>query len=105
MIAVLPESATTPDMTAQWEAALTAISQRQQSYQQFMQPLQLALQHMITQATQVVPSGLPANERQKSFRRKRTTAKSYGQGHSSAKKSGVSAAQKPRRRSSAKAGN
>lgn len=104
LIAALPESATTPDMTAQWEAALTAISQRQQSYQQFMQPLQATLQQMLAQATQAVPSGLPANERPKSFGRKRISAKSYGQGRSSAKKSGAGVAQKQKRRSSAKAG-
>lgn len=58
LIAALPESAALPDMTAQWEAALTAISQRQQSYQQFMTPLLANLQHMLVQAEQSIPTGL-----------------------------------------------
>lgn len=105
LIAALPESAATPDMTAQWEAALTAISQRQQSYQQFMQPLQVTLQQMITQATHVVPSGLPANERPKHFRRKGTTAKSRGQSRSRVKTPRENTVPKPSRRSSVKVSN
>lgn len=58
LIAALPQSATKPDMTAQWEAMLNQISQRQQSYQQFMQPLTDNLQQLIVQAQQSLPSGL-----------------------------------------------
>jgi DNA topoisomerase-3 len=58
LIAALPECATKPDMTAQWEAMLNQISQRQQSYQQFMQPLTINLQQLIENAQQHLPSGL-----------------------------------------------
>ncbi|MBV6528863.1 DNA topoisomerase III [Ursidibacter maritimus] len=39
LIASLPDVATLPDMTAQWEMQLTDISKKQASYQQFMQNL------------------------------------------------------------------
>jgi len=58
LIAALPDIATKPDMTAQWEAMLNQISQRQQSYQQFMQPLTAMLVQLIKQAQQHVPTGL-----------------------------------------------
>ncbi|OBP14529.1 DNA topoisomerase III [Rheinheimera sp. SA_1] len=58
LIAALPDIATKPDMTAQWEAMLNQISQRQQSYQQFMQPLTANLQQLIVNAQQSLPSGL-----------------------------------------------
>ena len=72
LIAALPDIATKPDMTAQWEAMLNQISQRQQSYQQFMQPLTDNLQQLIVNAQQNLPSGLthqaaPANR----FKRKK----------------------------------
>ena len=59
LIAALPDIATKPDMTAQWEAMLNQISQRQQSYQQFMQPLTANLQQLIVNAQQSLPTGLP----------------------------------------------
>ncbi|WMC10263.1 DNA topoisomerase III [Oceanimonas pelagia] len=40
LIDSLPESATTPDMTARWEAVLDAISRKQAGYRQFMEELQ-----------------------------------------------------------------
>ena len=58
LIAALPDIATKPDMTAQWEAMLNQISQRLQSYQQFMQPLTANLQQLIVNAQQSLPSGL-----------------------------------------------
>lgn len=39
LISALPESATLPDMTAQWEMQLTDISKKQANYQQFMATL------------------------------------------------------------------
>lgn len=50
LIAALPERLTLPDLTAQWEASLAGISQRQQSYQQFMLPLQQQLQQLVQEA-------------------------------------------------------
>lgn len=77
LIAALPDLATKPDMTAQWEAMLNQISQRLQSYQQFMQPLTANLQQLIVNAQQNVPSGLARQAAPaKHFRRKKTGAAS-----------------------------
>lgn len=75
LINALPDSATKPDMTAQWEAMLNQISQRQQSYQQFMQPLTTNLQQLIAHAQQHVPTGLAQQAAPgQRFKRKKTKA-------------------------------
>jgi DNA topoisomerase-3 len=51
--------ATLPDMTAQWEATLTAISEKDASYQSFMQPLTQTVTNMVYGASQQSFSGLP----------------------------------------------
>lgn len=61
LIAALPQSATKPDMTAQWEAALLKISQKELSYQAFMQPLLLTLHDLIRNAKHAKPEGLPTD--------------------------------------------
>ncbi|WDD98574.1 DNA topoisomerase III [Thalassomonas actiniarum] len=58
LIATLPEAATLPDMTAQWEVSLNAISEKQVSYQSFMQPLTQTLHQLVAQACQQLPSQL-----------------------------------------------
>lgn len=50
LIQALPEQATRPDMTAQWEFTLGKISEKQCRYQDFIQPLVLSLQDLIWQA-------------------------------------------------------
>lgn len=50
LIHALPEMAGRPDMTAHWESMLTQISERQQRYQDFMQPLVQTLHELIHQA-------------------------------------------------------
>lgn len=50
LINALPKMATTPDMTAQWEATLNDISERKSNYQNFIAPLTATLTSMITQA-------------------------------------------------------
>jgi len=52
LINALPESASWPDMTAQWESQLDAILQRQQRYQDFMTPLSASLSVLVEQAQQ-----------------------------------------------------
>lgn len=47
LITALPEEATLPDMTANWEATLNAISRREIGYPDFMKPLQSQLQSLI----------------------------------------------------------
>ena len=58
LIATLPEAATLPDMTARWEASLNAISEKQVSYQSFMQPLTQTLHQLVEQASRELPSQL-----------------------------------------------
>jgi DNA topoisomerase-3 len=59
LINALPEMATLPDMTAQWEATLTAISEKNASYLHFMQPLTNIVTEMVQGASQQSFSGLP----------------------------------------------
>ncbi|WP_306520145.1 DNA topoisomerase III [Rheinheimera sp.] len=61
LIAALPESTSKPDMTAQWEAALLKISQKELSYQAFMQPLLATLNDLISNAHHAKPEGLPTD--------------------------------------------
>ena len=58
LILSLPPMATTPDMTAQWETLLSAISRKETSYQAFMSPLETALQALIQQSQVQLPTGL-----------------------------------------------
>ncbi len=58
LIRSLPDSATTPDMTALWENSLDAISQKRLKYDAFMQPLLSQLDGLITQASNQLPSAL-----------------------------------------------
>ena len=58
LIQSLPAVSTTPDMTAHWETQLNAISQREASYQGFMQPLEKSLHELISESQSVLPVGL-----------------------------------------------
>lgn len=72
LIYSLPDSASKPDMTAQWEASLDAISTQTLSYKAFMEPLNTTLGEMINQA-KVLDTSLLKNIKQKpkaSFKRK-----------------------------------
>ncbi|MEH6577066.1 MAG: DNA topoisomerase III [Amphritea sp.] len=74
LISSLPDSATTPDMTARWESSLDGISQRQGSYEGFMQPLTGSLEQLIQQSQEVhIPETLRSLS--KPVRRKRSTRK------------------------------
>ncbi|AAZ28203.1 DNA topoisomerase III [Colwellia psychrerythraea] len=59
LITALPTMATLPDMTAQWEATLTAISEKNANYLSFMQPLTVIVNEMVQGASQQSFSGLP----------------------------------------------
>ena len=48
LIDCLPDLASLPDMTAQWERHLEAISQREASYAGFMQPLEALLKSLVS---------------------------------------------------------
>ena len=80
LIESLPEMLTLPDMTAQWEMQLNGISQKQQSYQSFVVPLQNQLKSLIEKAIADGPQALinlpsSVNVFKRSYRKK-TTAKS-----------------------------
>lgn len=73
LINALPETLISPDMTAQWEATLNAMSTGKASYQDFMQELHNNLQALIVQARAVssqVFSALPPAKRTP-FRKKK----------------------------------
>jgi DNA topoisomerase-3 len=59
LIKALPEQATLPDMTAQWESTLTAISEKNASYIHFMQPLTTIITDMVSNASQQSFADLP----------------------------------------------
>ena len=72
--------ATTPDMTAQWETLLSAISRKETSYQAFMSPLETALTDLIIQSQVQLPTGLKDVRANKpAFKKsyKKTDKKSY----------------------------
>ncbi|MGL5048696.1 MAG: DNA topoisomerase III, partial [Shewanella sp.] len=58
LINSLPASATTPDMTALWEASLNGICHKETSYQAFMQPLLDTLSTLIQHAGAQLPTAL-----------------------------------------------
>lgn len=81
LIDSLPETLTLPDMTAQWEMQLNAISEKQQSYNGFVLPLQDQLTGIIKQAIIDGPQALrdlpaTANPFKKAYRKKATAKKS-----------------------------
>ena len=74
LISALPEIATKPDMTAQWEATLNAICDKKASYQTFMQPLTQTLKSIITTASEQLPTqltGLSVGNKTKSFKKRK----------------------------------
>lgn len=92
LIAALPDSATLPDMTAQWEAHLNAICQREQSYQAFMQPLTDNLKRLIEQAFTHLPTGLPQQAKRwpASGAKRKATTKTPARRPTNRKKAGLS---------------
>lgn len=82
LIASLPESLITPDMTAKWEAELNHICQGTGSYQGFMQELESGLNTLIEQAKNInvdafssLPNPTKKPFKKKSNYRKKTTSK------------------------------
>jgi DNA topoisomerase-3 len=75
LINSLPETATKPDMTARWESQLHAVSQRQGSYEGFMQPLLVSLRELVARSQAEPPSGLKNIDSKAPQRRKRRSNK------------------------------
>jgi len=79
LIRSLPESATLPDMTAQWESVLDLISRRQASYAVFMEPLTETLHQLIRQSRVTLPEALKGVKSGKQkFRKKRRSKSKSG---------------------------
>ncbi len=72
LIACLPEAASLPDMTAQWESQLGAISQRESSYQAFIDPLLRSLNELVEFSATARPESLRGvKSKAKSYKKKR----------------------------------
>ncbi|GIU46877.1 DNA topoisomerase 3 [Shewanella sairae] len=72
----LPQSATTPDMTALWENNLDAISRKEAKYQNFMQPLVSSIHELINQAGSQLPTSLQGvKSPEGGFKKRRYSAK------------------------------
>lgn len=74
-ITALPTTATTPDMTAQWESQLGSIAKGQGKYQQLMTPLEQQLRYMTLESRSFVPTELKGLGSAKPYRRKRAPKK------------------------------
>ncbi|MBQ0757839.1 MAG: DNA topoisomerase III, partial [Amphritea sp.] len=83
LVDCLPDSATTPDMTALWESELSRISQQETSYNHFMQPLTERLHDLIAQSAQVV---IPETLKALSPPPKKRTTRSRGTTNTKTKK-------------------
>ncbi|MFC1750707.1 DNA topoisomerase, partial [Pseudomonadota bacterium] len=68
LIDSLPEQASLPDMTAEWESLLNAISQKQSQYQDFMGPLVTSLHALIEQSKASLPTAFKGVKAQRSGR-------------------------------------
>ncbi len=91
LIRSLPEAATHPDMTAHWEATLEQISQREASYNDFMDPLLTRLRELVAgSATNSVSAlqGVKAvkTAKKKPYFKKKTTFKKKSVRKKTAKK-------------------
>jgi len=77
LIKSLPDTATLPDMTAQWESVLEAVASKQAKYASFMDPLISSLNELIDQSKRHMPielKGLSSNK-SKPFKGKKTSRK------------------------------
>ncbi|PSJ42375.1 DNA topoisomerase III [Zobellella endophytica] len=78
LIASLPDSATTPDMTARWEAVLDAISRKQAGYQSFMAELEASLPPLLEQVRPESFRGLQGRAPATKGRRRRRPRQAAG---------------------------
>ncbi|MEK9766479.1 MAG: DNA topoisomerase, partial [Thalassolituus sp.] len=78
LIEALPEQSTLPDMTALWEQRLEAISQREYSYDSFMEQLDQQLGYLVEMAKSASLPVMKNSENKTSDRKKYTRKKSSG---------------------------
>jgi DNA topoisomerase-3 len=83
LIQTLPDCVATPDMTAQWESQLEAISKRELRYNHFMEPMTNTLSTLIEQVSSVSFDGLRGKgsrskvKRKSGATKKRTSGSKY----------------------------
>jgi DNA topoisomerase-3 len=75
LIEALPDVATYPDMTARWEAELSAISEGKSQYKKLMSPLQQQLKDLVVQSREVLPKGLSGLGKESGLGKQRFTKK------------------------------
>ncbi|MGB5853710.1 MAG: DNA topoisomerase III [Oceanisphaera sp.] len=75
LILSLPEVMALPDMTAHWESQLEAISEKNMSYSQFMQPMLAGLNMLINQVNSIHFTGLKGHGKAPRRRKKRISSR------------------------------
>ena len=81
LIHSLPSAAALPDMTAQWESSLEAISQRQLRYGDFMAPMLTSLQGLVAESKANLPTALKGvASKGNSFKGRRSAGAKVGRG-------------------------
>ena len=75
LVEALPDVATYPDMTARWEAELSAISEGKSQYLKLMSPLEQQLKDLVAQSLEVLPKGLSGLGKSSFAKKRRSPAK------------------------------
>jgi DNA topoisomerase-3 len=75
LIEALPDVATYPDMTARWEAELSAISEGKSQYKKLMGPLEQQLKNLVIQSREVIPHGLAGLGKNSFVKKRRSPTK------------------------------
>jgi len=75
LIEALPDVATYPDMTARWEAELSAISEGRSQYKKLMSPLEQQLKELVVQSREVLPKGLSGLGKQRFTKTRKSSTK------------------------------
>ncbi|WP_298773537.1 DNA topoisomerase III [uncultured Shewanella sp.] len=94
LINSLPESATTPDMTALWESKLNSISQKEITYKAFMTPLIESLHSQIELAGSQLPTALQGVKSDNPFKKRKGRSVSKRGGTSTRKLSKAATAKR-----------
>lgn len=94
LINSLPESATTPDMTALWESKLNSISQKEITYKAFMTPLIESLHSQIQLAGSQLPTALQGVKSDNPFKKRKGRSVSKRGGTSTRKVSKAATAKR-----------
>ena len=75
LVEALPETLTLPDMTAQWESTLSAITEKNATYQSLMTPLVTDLARLVENSQQHLPTALAGIDAKSASRGKKPAGK------------------------------